>query len=1061
MKPFDYSRVDSVADAVQAAASGATIIAGGTNLLDLMKLEVMAPDRLVDVNRLDLKEIADTDDGGLRIGALVTNSDLAADMRVRRDYGMLSRALLAGASGQLRNKATTGGNLCQRTRCYYFYDTDMPCNKRAPGSGCHAMEGFNRIHAILGASEQCIATHPSDMAVAMRALKALVEIAGPDGARRTIPLDDFYRLPHDTPEVENELKDGELITAVVLPAPPAGEQRYRKVRDRASYAFALVSVAAVVSVEDGKIASATLSFGGIAPCPWRDERVEEHLTGNTPTRALFAEAADLLLREAKGHGHNDFKDSADETHAGGDTCRCLRTGDRMMTTNTHVMDKPDTRRRLDDMAQDIVGKPLPRVDGPPKVSGQATYAHEHMLENRAFGVLVRAPSGKGRLTGIDDSAAKAMSGVLGIYSGDQFLRNAAQGTAGEAPVQGAAEIAYFGQPVALVVAETFETARHAANRLVLHIDGEDALYDPEAEGAEIEPQDDSAAIQGDLDQAMGNAAATVDQVYRTPGHNSAAMEPHCSIASWDGEKLTLWGSYQMLNYNVKELADALNMDVDNVHMLSPYVGGGFGSKLGIAEEAIAAAVAAKALGRPVCVNMSRQQVFDMILRRSETRQRIRLAAKADGTLTGLGHDSLVSNLPGEEFAEPVPQSTHFLYGGENRHISLDVARIHRPPAGSVRAPGEAVGVPTLENAMDELAVALDMDPVELRKKNLVDRHPEDDIPYSSRKYAECMDEGARRFGWADRNRDPGNLRDGEWLIGHGMAGASRVNMIGEAEARVTLSPDGTATVETDMTDIGTGTYTILSQIAGEMLGLSVDRVTTRLGDSNLPAGPGSGGSWGASSSGSAVFLACEQLRKDICKRFDCDDADLTLKDGDAVAGNRKASLVDILNGETLEATGKIEPGDTMEEFAQASYGAYFCEVAVSNVTGETRVRRMLGVFAAGRILNEKTARSQCIGGMTWGIGTALTEELAHDPRDGHIVNNDLAEYHVPVNLDVPQIEVAFIEERDDAACPIQSKGIGELGFCGAAGAITNAIYNATGIRVRDYPATLDKIIAQI
>lgn len=307
MKPFDYIRARNIDNAVNAVLKGATIIAGGTNLLDLMKLEVMAPDSIVDVTRLDLNEITETAKGGLRIGALVTNSDLAADLRVRRNYSVLSRALLAGASGQLRNKATTGGNLCQRTRCYYFYDADMPCNKRDPGSGCHALQGFNRIHAILGASDSCIATHPSDMAVAMRALKADVEIAGPDGARRTIPVDNFYRLPHDTPDVENELQEGEMIVAVILPAPPQGAQRYRKVRDRASYAFALVSVAAVIAVEDEKIASATLSFGGIAPRPWRDERVEAHLVGKVPTRALFAEAADLLLHDAKGQGHNDFK----------------------------------------------------------------------------------------------------------------------------------------------------------------------------------------------------------------------------------------------------------------------------------------------------------------------------------------------------------------------------------------------------------------------------------------------------------------------------------------------------------------------------------------------------------------------------------------------------------------------------------------------------------------------------------------------------------------------------------------------------------------------------------
>lgn len=307
MKPFDYERAGSVSAATDAAASGATIIAGGTNLLDLMKLEVMAPDRLVDISRLDLDALEENEDGGLRIGALVTNSDLAADERVRSGYGVLSRALLAGASGQLRNKATTGGNLLQRTRCYYFYDTAMACNKREPGSGCGALEGFNRIHAILGASDKCIATHPSDMAVAMRALDAEVELEGPRGKRRTIPLADLYRLPGDTPHIETILADGELITAVILPPPVPGRHIYRKVRDRASYAFALVSVAAVVRMEEGRVIYASLAFGGLGPLPWRDERVEQALLGQAPSDALFDKAADILLAEAKGHGHNDFK----------------------------------------------------------------------------------------------------------------------------------------------------------------------------------------------------------------------------------------------------------------------------------------------------------------------------------------------------------------------------------------------------------------------------------------------------------------------------------------------------------------------------------------------------------------------------------------------------------------------------------------------------------------------------------------------------------------------------------------------------------------------------------
>lgn len=307
MKPFDYVRATGVGAATDAARAG-TFIAGGTNLLDLMKLEVMAPDRLVDITRLDLGGIEADGSGGLRVGALVTNADLAADERVRRDYPVLSWALLAGATGQLRNKATTGGNLLQRTRCYYFYDTAMPCNKRDPGSGCHALEGPNRIHAILGGSEHCIATHPSDMAVAMRALDADVEVEGAGGERHRLSLDELYSLPGNSPEVETTLSPGDLITAVILPPPAEGAiQTYRKVRDRASYAFALVSVAAVVTMEGGRIGRAQLAFGGLAPRPWRDPAVEDLLAGETPSAALFDEAADVLLADAKGHGGNDFK----------------------------------------------------------------------------------------------------------------------------------------------------------------------------------------------------------------------------------------------------------------------------------------------------------------------------------------------------------------------------------------------------------------------------------------------------------------------------------------------------------------------------------------------------------------------------------------------------------------------------------------------------------------------------------------------------------------------------------------------------------------------------------
>ncbi|CAO1653497.1 xanthine dehydrogenase family protein molybdopterin-binding subunit [Parasphingorhabdus sp. NYA22] len=729
-------------------------------------------------------------------------------------------------------------------------------------------------------------------------------------------------------------------------------------------------------------------------------------------------------------------------------------------TAHHKMDKPDTRNRLDDMRQGLVGTPMDRPDGPLKVSGRATYAHEWHIPGMVYGVLVRATISKGRVTDVASDQILTDDTVHAIITDDRLLRRPAQGGANEAPPQGSKQVDYFGQPIALVVADTFEQARHAANELKISYETEgNAAFDPEAPDTDTDEPEDDQLDQGDLDQAMRDAAFTVDQVYRTPGHNSAAMEPHCAIASWEGDKLTLRGSYQMLNFNINELADALHIAPENIRMLSPFVGGGFGSKLGLSPEAVAAAIAAKDIGRPVCVALSRQQVFETTMRRSETRQHVRLACGEDGVLTGLGHECLVSNLPGEEFYEPVTQATHFLYGGENRKLGIEVARVNRTCGGSVRAPGEAVGMQVLENAMDELAEAAGIDPVDLRKRNIPERHPEQDIPYSSRRFTEALDEGAKLFGWGKRNPKPGQMREGDWLIGHGMAGAARVNILSEAKAKVTLLANGSAVVETDMTDIGTGTYAILTQIACDMLGLPANRVETRLGDTDFPAGPGSGGSWGASSSGSAVFLACEEIRKKLADKLGGKETDLTLADGKAGTGDKARPFAEILDGEEISATGHIEPGKTLEDWQQATYGSYFAEVAVNAVTGETRVKRMLGVFGAGRILNEKTATSQCYGGMIWGIGSALTEEMAFDDRDGHIVNHDLAEYHIPVNLDVPQIEVVLLKERDEWASPIQAKGIGELGICGAAAAVTNAIYNATGIRVREYPATLDKLLA--
>ncbi|MEP2235918.1 MAG: xanthine dehydrogenase family protein molybdopterin-binding subunit [Alteripontixanthobacter sp.] len=721
-----------------------------------------------------------------------------------------------------------------------------------------------------------------------------------------------------------------------------------------------------------------------------------------------------------------------------------------------TQDEPDNRNVLDSTAQGIIGEPLNRPDGLLKVTGTATYAAEYELDDCLEGVLVTAPFASGRVTSIDEASVTGMPGVVAVIVDERMTPRAIQGTAGEAPITGVCNVDYWGQPIALVVAETFEQARDAAKHLEFEFETQDAVFDPAA--VEAEPDEDPTR-QGDLAKAMADAAHSVDLHYTTEGHASAAMEPHAAVAEWDGDTLTVRAALQMLNYNISELADAMDLDESKVRLIARYVGGGFGSKLGVSQDIVAASVGAMQLGRPVRVVMSRQQVFQNVMRRSETSQRIRLAVDADGKLTGFGHEARVSNLPEEDFAEPVLQSSDFLYAGENRVLAAQTARVNLMTAGSVRAPGEAVGMPILEAAMDELAEKAGIDPVELRLKNIPEKHPVNGKPYGSHKLAECLRQGAEAFGWDSGSRSPRHTCEGEWWIGTGMASAARVHNVSEAKARVTLRPDGTALVETDMTDIGTGTYTILGQIAGEMLGLPHGDVLTELGDTQHPRGPGSGGSWGAASSGSAVFTACEALREEIARRAGQPADSLTFQDGEVRWDGGSSSLADLVGSDPIAKEGHYEPGDVVDDYVASSFGAFFAEVAVNRWTGETRVRRMTGAFGFGRVLNAKTARSQCLGGMVWCIGSALTESLLFDPTDGHLVNCDLAEYHVPVNRDVPDLEVLMLEERDPVASPIQAKGVGELGVCGGAGAIANAIYNACGARLYALPMTPDRVLA--
>jgi xanthine dehydrogenase YagR molybdenum-binding subunit len=735
------------------------------------------------------------------------------------------------------------------------------------------------------------------------------------------------------------------------------------------------------------------------------------------------------------------------------------------TTNSLTMDQAQPDSLLDRSVQGSISHPVDRVDGPMKVSGAATYAAEYSVEDIAYGFLVGTRIGAGKVIGIDADAVRAIPGVVDVVTDfDRFIRVSGQGGETQAPTQGVQEIAFMGQVVAVVVAESYEIARDAALQLRVEYERGNGAFDFSAHrDAAYTPPDTVTPAhfeQGDVEKAMADAPVTIDATYITPSQNAAAMEPHASIAVWNQDgSLTLYGSYQMPTSDAMQLAKAIGLSPKKVRVVARFIGGGFGSKLGIAPESVAAAIAAKQVGRPVKVVMARQQVFEATVRRSNTQQRVRLAATNDGKLMAIGQESLCSNQPGEDFFEPVGIGTHMIYASENRLIDHRLVPLNLVLSGSMRAPGEAVGMIGLECAMDELAEKLGIDPIALRKINDTSVDPERGVPFSSRSLTAALEEGARRFGW-NRRTETGTRREGEWLIGMGVASAVRGNMLMDSSAKVEIHSDGSATVSSSMTDIGTGSYTILAQIASEILGIPVDRITVALGDTDAPPAAGSGGSWGASSAGSAVYLACEMLRGKLAKALNVDDEALTLKDGIAIGANRSVPIGELI-GEGLEATGQIKPGKQEKETTQASFGAHFAEVSVNAVTGEVRVRRMLGVFAAGRVLNAKTARSQCLGGMTFGIGTALTEELIHDTRNGKLVNRDLAEYHVPVNADVPQLEVHFLSERDIHANPMHAKGIGELGISGAGAAVANAIYNACGIRARDFPVTLAKLLPKL
>ncbi|QAX85743.1 xanthine dehydrogenase [Pseudomonas sp. DTU12.3] len=725
-------------------------------------------------------------------------------------------------------------------------------------------------------------------------------------------------------------------------------------------------------------------------------------------------------------------------------------------------DTPATTNPIDQLK--VIGKPTDRVEGSLKTSGQAPYAYEQheAVANQAYGFMVGSAIAKGWINNIDLAAAKAAPGVLAIVTAANAGK-LGKGKYNAAHLLAGPEIQHYHQAVALVVAETFEQARAAAQMVKVDYLADKGEFDlTSVRDKGVEPKDELPDVKhGDFAKAFAAAPVQFDQTYTTPDQSHAMMEPHATLAAWKGDQLTLWTSNQMIAWSVADIATTLGLPKEKVRLISPYIGGGFGGKLFVRADAILAALGARMAGRPVKVALARPQIANNTTHRPATIQRIRMGATADGKLTAIAHEGWSGNLA-EGKVEVAAQPSQLLYAAENRLVSMRLAPLDLPEGNAMRAPGETPGLMVLEIAMDEMAEQLKLDPVQLRILNDTQVDPvKTERPFSQRRLIECLQTGADKFGWDKRNAQPGSRREGRWLIGMGVAAAIRNNLLVKSAARVRLERDGKITVETDMTDIGTGSYTIIAQTAAEMMGVSLKEVTVHLGDSSFPVSSGSGGQFGANCSTAGVYAACMKLREAVAGKLGMAADQAEFVAGQVRVGNKSLPMRNAAQNGAVTAEDSIEFADLAKQYQQSTFGAHFVEVAVDAATGEVRVRRMLAVCAAGRILNPKAARSQVIGAMTMGVGAALMEELAVDKKLGFFVNHDLAGYEVPVHADIPHQEVIFLDETDPISSPMKAKGVGELGICGVSAAVANAIYNATGARVRDYPITLDKILSSL
>jgi xanthine dehydrogenase YagR molybdenum-binding subunit len=637
---------------------------------------------------------------------------------------------------------------------------------------------------------------------------------------------------------------------------------------------------------------------------------------------------------------------------------------------------------------------------------------------------------------------------------------------------------YSNQPIAVVVADTPEHARDAARQVRIGYRAQPATLDfarakmsaHKPEKVKDEPPDTS---RGDLQAGMRNAAAQVDVVYTTPMEHHNPMEPHATIAAWDGDHLTLYDSTQYITGVRTTVAKTLGIPPEKVRVLCPYVGGGFGCKGSVWSHVVLAAMAARSVGRPVKLVLDRPQMFGPVGGRPNTEQRLLLAAQADGRLTAVRHDVTASTSFIEDWIEPAATPTRMLYECANQQTTHRLAKLNIGTPTFMRAPGEATGTFALEAALDELAYQLKIDPLQLRLQNYAEKDPGKDKPWSSKALRECYRLGAERFGWARRTPAPGSMREGRALVGWGMATATYPANRRPASAMARILPDGAALVRSGSQDLGTGTYTIMTQVAADALGLPLEKVRFELGDSDMPQAPVSGGSCTAASVGPAVWAAATAAREKLIAMALADDAsplfgaareDVTIDNGwlarrsDSTRREPIAALIARHGGQPVEASGDAKPGDEKEKYSMHSFGAVFAEVWVDSDLGAIRVPRIVAVYDVGRLLNRKTGHSQLMGGIVWGIGMALLEQTEYDMRYGRPVNANLAEYHVPVNADVGVIDVTVLEQPDPHVNELGARGIGEIGITGVAAAIANAVYHATGRRVRDLPITLDKLL---